>query len=963
MNSKLKVALLCILTSFMMVSCGEKKTSSSTQSSSSTQQQDYEHKSVEVKEYKTSCMKGSGRILAGGKVIAASSSYLKNPATYDGKNASKNVIKTCPVGELTDKMVFYTPDGWLRKPSIREDANVLEYLVRPVDEVYKNGVKTPVYEIVGMRQEAETVVPVDGIVISVPLDFSSDASLFVGQKIEFDGFDFNTYVSGIYSENGRRVPIKSVNPTYMPYAAANLFDVSADTKVVWGNKRLNTIMFEYDDASSSFKATEFNQKVHDNDLKVPTDGFMLANEVISANPLSLLLEKGVIFDEGQKVYLENPVGLFDEKIIYKIGYQGTYTDENGNVKNIDPNVEVATTNKTFSEWGYEFSIVDGKVNDGAVNLTHPSNGYRVHFYNDRIEDHIATFKNQFRIGASVSYNANEVILDYNLPNFAPTYLKRLEDNINSYIAKHDENLYDINVDAIKEIKTKFQENVQYLNSIKLDTETEKYYYQNRVNYAKYLADQAYLYSAANEPVETRSIWYYPLASSYTIDSITTSLKQIRNAGFNEVILSSSISEINNYGLVYKSQYAAIAPSVASGSYGKYKDYMDAFVTIAHKEGLKVQVCTATWFFYQAILDKDSSFADCFATNYDGTNGTDSSGEITKFFDPANPKVRDLYLDMTKELLNNYDIDGIHLDYIRYGAGNDGVTTSQGFTQAALDGFKAEYPTYSYINDLTQFKNLIRTNSSMFNDFNNFRRNVITKFVASTRDLAKGKQLTIAVVSNVDAAKYGKLQDWKVWLENNYIDSIHLMAYYCDSGFVKKDSKVALEHANGKSYVVTGISPIFSNLEMMTLPEEIEGARSTGVQGTALFASHSFGNRPELGEYLNGENGRGVYNTQAIATYEKTEMTTKVFVEKIKERIANIYKRKGSMTSSQESALIKDLDALLATKNNTESALIKINEMVELAKVNTYGTNQVKDRVLETLEYMQSIYRVKVHKTL
>ena len=965
MNKKIKVILMCALSSLFIIGCknDDKVPSNSLNSSSSSSSDVYvehQHKKVVLKESKLACLRGSGKPSIAGDNIPTGS-YLKDPVIYNGRSIAENIIESCPIGEMKDELVIYTPDFWKRTTPQREDEVVVEYVVKKVREEMVDGKLTPIYEIVNEYQKTDTIIPIDGFVISVPGGYSTNAKLEVGQQVDLNSFTLNSYDTAVYSETGRRVPISSVNPVYMPATSANLFDVSSDTKRIWGDKRLNTILFEYESESSSYKAVHFDQQNYSNNLNIPVEGFMLANQISLSNTASLLLEKGVIFDENEKVYLESPVGLYNEKISYKIGYQGSYVDGNGVTQNIGPNVQIVNDNRTFNEWGYEFAIVDGRVVDHAVNLSHPANGYRIRItgYSDPIEGHIATLKDQFKIGVPVQYDSYQLVIDHNLPNFATQYLGHLENKINQYINKYESDLYDIDITKVEEIKAEFQKNATALETVNLETTTNQYHYQNRIKYAKYLEEQAYLYAIAPEPVETRSIWHYPLDSKSSVQTIQTIVDKIKDANFNEVIVSGGISEVNNYGLVYHSKYANMAPS-AQNDYGKYKDYLDAFVSIAHEAGLKVQVSMSNWFLYQEIIDKHPEYGNYFATNFDGSDGLNNGGEITKFLDPANPIVRQLYLDMYQEIIDNYDVDGFHLDYIRYGAGNEAPNpNSQGYTQAALDGFKEAYPSYNHINDLTTFKTQLKTSSAMYKDFCDYRRSVVTNFVADVRTITQGKQLTIAVVSNVESAKNGKLQDWETWLQQNYIDSIYLMAYYLDSGYVIKDSLKALQIANNSSYVVSGISPVFSNLEIMEVPRQFEGARSTKVQGTALFASHSFGNRPELGQYLKGEGNKGAYRQDAIVSYENLEKVTKAFVDTIKDRTERIYKE--YMSESQKAALQTDLEALLATKNDVSKAYSKISEMITAADNQTYGMGNIEKRLIETLTYAQSIYIIKSFK--
>lgn len=124
-----------------------------------------------------------------------------------------------------------------------------------------------------------------------------------------------------------------------------------------------------------------------------------------------------------------------------------------------------------------------------------------------------------------------------------------------------------------------------------------------------------------------------------------------------------------------------------------------------------------------------------------------------YLDPALPEVRDYLANIFADIALNYDVDGIHLDYIRY------PDTRYGFHQYSLDRFKEQ-------TDL---------------NWESWREEQISQTVRQIRkkvsDAKPSVRLTAAVKPNpFSAGKYFG-QNWLNWLKNGWIDEVYLMAYH------------------------------------------------------------------------------------------------------------------------------------------------------------------------------------------
>lgn len=195
--------------------------------------------------------------------------------------------------------------------------------------------------------------------------------------------------------------------------------------------------------------------------------------------------------------------------------------------------------------------------------------------------------------------------------------------------------------------------------------------------------------------------------------------------------------------------------------------------------------------------------------------------------PGNPDARDHVLAVVDELVRNYPLDGIHLDYIRYYGSqysHDAVSEQRFATAQAAD------PALTW---------------------GDWQRDQVTEIVRRAYDLVQGRtgtRLTTAVWHNNDLNVTGSrgyrdyYQDSHAWTEEGIVDALVPMNYFridSDPSFAAlADDHVA--HAYDRQ-IFMGVHVLGrggSGEEDPTgtrMLENIEYARSIGADGVALFA--------------------------------------------------------------------------------------------------------------------------------
>jgi|TARA_B100001105_G_scaffold98250_1_gene78363 uncharacterized lipoprotein YddW (UPF0748 family) len=137
-----------------------------------------------------------------------------------------------------------------------------------------------------------------------------------------------------------------------------------------------------------------------------------------------------------------------------------------------------------------------------------------------------------------------------------------------------------------------------------------------------------------------------------------------------------------------------------------------------------------------------------------------------YLSPNHPKVNSYLLTIIRELIENYELDGIHFDYIRY------HDSGYGKNPTAI----AYYRKYHGFNALSSSV----PSKSEISEWNDYKRKSITDLVRETRKLvdylSPNIELSAAVKPNLYEARDRFFQEWDVWIAAGYLDKAIVMNY-------------------------------------------------------------------------------------------------------------------------------------------------------------------------------------------
>jgi uncharacterized lipoprotein YddW (UPF0748 family) len=233
------------------------------------------------------------------------------------------------------------------------------------------------------------------------------------------------------------------------------------------------------------------------------------------------------------------------------------------------------------------------------------------------------------------------------------------------------------------------------------------------------------------------------------------------------------------------------------------------------------------------------------------------GTPAVYLDPAAPGVAERLAAIFGELLVRYpELDGLHLDYIRYPdvlpfipGSRFGVGLDFGYGAATRARFATE----------TGLEARFGAAPAVANRWDAWRRDQVTRLVATLRGTADAFHpdtlLSAAVWAYADRAYLALGQDWRGWLDDGLLDFAVPMAYTLDDRLLGYLAESFAGSPSGDRIWLGLGCWLFRNSPERAI-EQLRIVRATGAGGDSLFSWDSIADAPELREALIREASRG-----------------------------------------------------------------------------------------------------------
>ena len=192
-------------------------------------------------------------------------------------------------------------------------------------------------------------------------------------------------------------------------------------------------------------------------------------------------------------------------------------------------------------------------------------------------------------------------------------------------------------------------------------------------------------------------------------------------------------------------------------------------------------------------------------------------------------------NIASEIVRNYAIDGLHLDYTRF------PNADFDYSRAALQQFKLSFRAQLSAAererlDAQELVDPLAYTNHFPQRWLAFRQSRMTGLLmrirAAVRNARPDVLVSAAVTPDADIAATSRMQDWRTWLEGSLIDVVCPMAYTPDVDLFGRQIRAALEHA-GDRPVWAGVAAY--RMSAAATVQHIEAARRSKAAGIVLFS--------------------------------------------------------------------------------------------------------------------------------
>ena len=322
---------------------------------------------------------------------------------------------------------------------------------------------------------------------------------------------------------------------------------------------------------------------------------------------------------------------------------------------------------------------------------------------------------------------------------------------------------------------------------------------------------AYTLCQQNVPGEMRAIWCH---SAYGVEGMSwdEAMKRLKVCGFNTIMPNLLWAGLADYR-------SKILP--VSQREQKEGDQAIECLAAARKYGIAVHVWKVNW----NLINASDTFVSRMRSG--GRLQRSSNGSEIRWLCPSNEANFELERDSMLELVQNYRIDGLHFDYIRY-------PDSSG---CYCDGCRARFEAQSG-QKISVWPGDVVRGGKFYSAYQEFRRSNITKLVAAVSTQARAIQPTIkisaAVFPNWPECREEVGQDWGYWIKMGYVDFVCPMDYTDSDSSFRARISVQRAEASGKAEVIPGIGASVPGLSIAQVIDQIQVTRSEHSKGFIIF---------------------------------------------------------------------------------------------------------------------------------
>ncbi|NQV13985.1 family 10 glycosylhydrolase [bacterium] len=302
---------------------------------------------------------------------------------------------------------------------------------------------------------------------------------------------------------------------------------------------------------------------------------------------------------------------------------------------------------------------------------------------------------------------------------------------------------------------------------------------------------------------------------------------------------------------YNSQFVPRSTLLAPGSY----DPLREIIPLAHANGIKVHAWVNMYLSWSArknpanpahIINKHPDWVEVNGhgkSDLDFVSQNGLKGREGVYLSPMNDEVNDHLLHVINEIVSNYAVDGIHMDYIRF------QDRDYGYNRSGRKKFLMQYNVDPITLGNGKGSYWYRLNPDDKEKYwllwNDFRRNEVSQFIdqihKSILSINPQVKLSAAVKPNPELAKSRFFQDWSSWLRNGSVDFVVPMNYAKSENDFKRCMTLMSNARLSPDQIFMGIATY--NQNSFTSAAKIGLARDAGFRNMVIFSYDTYEKDP------------------------------------------------------------------------------------------------------------------------
>ncbi len=322
---------------------------------------------------------------------------------------------------------------------------------------------------------------------------------------------------------------------------------------------------------------------------------------------------------------------------------------------------------------------------------------------------------------------------------------------------------------------------------------------------------AHVLAQVSLPGEFRAVWCH---NAYGIEGMNwdQAIKRLKDSGFTAIMPNMLWGGVADYN----SRVLPIRDRVL-----KEGDQIAACAAACKRYGIQLHVWKVNW----NLGDAPESFISKMRTAHRLQQS--NTGNEQRWLCPSNPANFELERDAMLEIVKNYDVDGIHFDYIRY----------PDSAHCYCDGCRSRFESLTN-KPVNHWPQDVLADGTRYTEYQEFRRGNITRLVRAVSEGAhsiKPKiKVSAAVFPDWPACREHIGQDWAGWIKAGYLDFVCPMDYIDSNSAYRSRIRVQRDAVADRVPLIPGIGASAPGLPLGQVIDQINITREEHAGGFIIF---------------------------------------------------------------------------------------------------------------------------------